>query len=247
MCSSSFDSSPQERLPLHSTYVHQSTTLLLHHPNLTLFPVARTPTKLTNLLLSKGVPSPTLSTHLTITEGNVLDPVAVRPVLCPNGKSVDLIVSGIGMVNLFVDNTLCTEAMHSILNTLADLRPANKPLMLAISTTGITAGARDVPILLGPLYHVALVKPHKDKREMERVLVSNAKESQAIRGAVIVRPTLLTSGASLLGEGKVKVGTEEKPAVGYTISREDVGRWIFEDFVDAKEQKWVGEKVSLTY
>jgi len=36
------------------------------------------------------------------------------------------------------------------------------------------------------------------------------------------------------------------PAVGYTISRDDVGKWIFESFV--KEGKaWVGQKVSLTY
>lgn len=83
---------------------------------------------------------------------------------------------------------------------------------------------------------------------MERVLAeqtAGGEVSESISGWVMVRPSLLTNGAAL-GEGSVRVGREEKPAVGYTISREDVGKWIFDNFVRG-EGKWVGEKVSLTY
>jgi len=152
------------------------------------------------------------------------------------------------MVNLFTENTLCGSAATSILSALVSLRPAEKPLLLVISTTGITAGPRDVPLLYAPLYHGLLVKPHKDKREMERLVAeqtASGRKSESISGWVIVRPTLLTNGAAL-GERKVRAGGGGAPAVGYTISRDDVGKWIFESFV--KEGKaWVGQKVSLTY
>lgn len=74
---------------------------------------------------------------------------------------------------------------------------------------------------------------------------AGGKVSESISGWVIVRPSLLTDGPAL-GERKVRVGREAKPAVGYTISREDVGGWIFDNFVKAGGS-WVGEKVSLTY
>lgn len=83
---------------------------------------------------------------------------------------------------------------------------------------------------------------------MERLVAeqtTTGRKSESISGWVMVRPTLLTNGAAL-GEGKVRAGMDGAPAVGYTISRDDVGKWIFENFV--KEGKaWVGQKVSLTY
>ena len=83
---------------------------------------------------------------------------------------------------------------------------------------------------------------------MERLVAeqtTTGRKSESISGWVMVRPTLLTNGAAL-GERKVRAGREGAPAVGYTISRDDVGKWIFENFV--KEGKvWVGQKVSLTY
>ena len=159
-------------------------------------------------------------------------------------------------MNLLKDNTICTDAANSILNSLASLQLAKdkRPMMLAISTTGITNGPRDVPLLLGPLYHGLLAKPHKDKREMERVLgtqmtaVGGGEEGPkaVVNGVVIVRPSLLSNGPAL-GPAKVRVGSEREPVVGYTISREDVGKWIFENFVEGGGKGWVGEKISLTY
>lgn len=64
---------------------------------------------------------------------------------------------------------------------------------------------------------------------------------------VIVRPSLLTNGKAL-GGTKIRTGTEERPAVGYTISREDVGRWMFENLVRGDAgARYVGKKVIITY
>ena len=63
---------------------------------------------------------------------------------------------------------------------------------------------------------------------------------------VIIRPSLFTSGKARGGD-KLRVGNEEKPAVGYTISREDVGLWIFENLVQGDGASYAGQKVSLTY
>lgn len=64
---------------------------------------------------------------------------------------------------------------------------------------------------------------------------------------VIVRPSLLTNGKAL-GGTKIRVGTEERPVVGYTIRREDVGRWVFENLVRGDAgARYVGEKVVITY
>ena len=220
--------------------------------------LARTPSKLTNLLLSKRVSQETMSSNLTIIQGDVLDSTAVLSTLRPSSRApAGLIISGIGMVNLFKENTICTDAINSILSALASLQLARdrRPMMLAISTTGISSGPRDVPLLMGPLYHGLLAKPHKDKREMERVLgqqmgaasgEEKGNEKAVLKGVVIVRASLLSNGPAL-GEAKVRVGSEREPAVGYTISREDVGLWIYENFVKSGGEGLGGEKISLTY
>ena len=83
---------------------------------------------------------------------------------------------------------------------------------------------------------------------MEDVLTTAAAEEQSnIRGAVIVRASLLTNGPACGGDA-LRVGNEQNPEVGYTVSREDVGRWIFENIVRNEDRdRWLGEKVCLTY
>ena len=146
-------------------------------------------------------------------------------------------------------NTICATASSTILSALALLQPSHKPLILVLSTTGISAGPRDIPLPVYPLYKLVLVNPHKDKSNMEKTLtdaMAGTKEAW-IRGVVIVRPSLLTDGPAL-GKATVRVGSERKPAVGYTISREDVGQWVFENVIqDESRDRWAGEKVSLTY
>ena len=156
-------------------------------------------------------------------------------------------------------NTICRTAASTILSALALLQPSPKPLILVISTTGISAGPRDVPLAFYPFYKTLLANPHKDKSAMEKTLTDAFANANAnattdpnpteswIRGVVIVRASLLTNGPAL-GKESVRVGSEGKPAVGYTISREDVGQWVFENVIrDESRDQWAGEKVSLTY
>lgn len=244
--------------------------------------VARTPSKLTSLLLSKGVSQSTITSQLNITEGDIRDVQAVKSVLSHDGKTAGIILSGIGKPSLLPPSqcpfqapsrkifgknplanlpgptgaytakkvTICADAASTILGALTDINLAQKPLVLGISSTGISAGPRDVPLLFYPLYKVLLARAHEDKHNMETLLTAATAEgssSNSIRGAVIVRASLLTNGAAR-GEPTLRVGSEQKPQVGYTVSREDVGQWIFENIVQNESRdRWLGEKVSLTY
>lgn len=108
---------------------------------------------------------------------------------------------------------------------------------------------------------MVLAIPHKDKRSMESQLAKAGKESGAeapIRAFAIVRPTLLFDGESK-GMGKIKSGwvvhpeavnagdkRAPGPAIGYSIRRNDVGLWIFEEIVK-KSEKWENKAISLSY
>lgn len=123
-----------------------------------------------------------------------------------------------------------------------------KPILTAVSTTGISP-KRDIPITMIPLYHWLLPIPHADKKIMEE-LVEKAAARNVIRGYVIVRPSLLTDGKRL-GLTGVRVGLEKEDgtgaAVGYTISRDDVGSFIFEKVILKDAEGLRNRKVSLTY
>ncbi|MCJ1470665.1 hypothetical protein MMC07_009311, partial [Pseudocyphellaria aurata] len=209
--------------------------------------LARTPSKLTELLLSKGVSQSAISTHLRVTQGDVRDVSAVKNALSPDGLTASIIVSGIGIYTLG-KITICAEAVNSILSALVELKPVQKPLIAVISSTGISAGPRDVPIPLVPLYKIILHNGHKDKHNMEQLLVDSLAQGASgrteppIRGFVFLRPSLLTNGPAA-GQPKLRVGTVPKPAVGYTVSREDVGKWIFNQLLANEDRdRWAGEK-----
>ena len=77
--------------------------------------------------------------------------------------------------------------------------------------------------------------------------MEEAERTGVVRAFTAVRPTLLTNGEAR-GVEKLRVGTEEEPAIGYTISREDVGMWMFEELMKGGgQERWKGKKVSLTY
>jgi len=171
--------------------------------------LARTPSKLTQMLLSRGVSQSTMSTHLTISTGDVLKVEDVKGSLSLDGRPADIIISGIGIFTLRGVNALCTNAITNIISALHFLNPAKKLILIAICSTGITTtGPRDVPFLLMPLYHWLLKNPHEDKRRMEAAIVKEAQSTEsAIGNFVIVRPTLLTNGKADDGS-KLRVGTE---------------------------------------
>lgn len=79
--------------------------------------------------------------------------------------------------------------------------------------------------------------------------------SPALGGFVGIRPSFLTN-SDAKGVSGVKVGVEdakgvESLAVGYTVAREDVGNWIFEEVLKgqkgAKGGMYENRFVTLTY
>ncbi|ORY73642.1 hypothetical protein BCR35DRAFT_314946 [Leucosporidium creatinivorum] len=211
--------------------------------------LVRTPQKLLDLLAARGVSSAKIEKHLVLLQGNALDVEAVKQVFT---VEVSLVIFGIGGAPAFSPNPLrlfltldqpeiCGKAMTTVLAALSTT-PCRPPIA-CISTTGLRSPARDVPLLLVPLYHWLLAIPHKDKQRMEDVLLESGREW------VIVKPSLLQDGE---GKGKVtRVGWEGeggKPAVGTFINRKSVGEWLFEEVVQVqKREQWVGRKVTLTW
>lgn len=233
--------------------------------------MVRSPAKLVRLLEEKGISQSTISSHLTIIEGKVQDLDAVkRTLVYPNqaDRLTDIIVSGIGgkpqlkqglhlRAPVTLDNpNICKETTRNILEALASLKRAaavGKPMVVVISTTGISK-RRDVPLAFYTMYHWLLAVPHEDKKVMEQLFDEAAAqgESSVIRGFVSARASLLVDGKPQ-GLKKVRVGWESEngsgpgPAIGYTITREDVGAWVFDQTIRSEmRDQWIGRKVTLT-
>lgn len=224
--------------------------------------MARDPKKLKTLLTERGIYDSVVANNLTIVKGNATDAEAVRQTLLYKDTPVDIIICGIGGKISFdnplkptLDNpTVCQDATRTILAAVQTLMQENpehqKPLLTVLSTTGISS-KRDLPVLMIPMYHWMLKVPHEDKKKMEDLIYEHAALPEAQRGLrnyMIVRPSFLTEGK---GDGlaKVKVGTEEKPAVGYVIARNDVGAWLFQHSVrNAMEadNEYLGKVVTIT-
>ncbi|GKZ31998.1 hypothetical protein AbraIFM66950_001015 [Aspergillus brasiliensis] len=184
---------------------------------------------------------------------------------------VSHIISGIGATGHlrgwcfeFDQPHICEEATRALLTALRNiyttyhpelLLPAHlkaRPLLTVISGMGVDPSQKqmDVPFLLRRVYHGLLHVPHADKWVMEEMLAKR-EAKELFRGVVTVRPGSLLTGDHMLGSGygyeKVRVGTErEKPSVGWTIPRADVGEWVFREVVVIGGGRWVDEKVTLT-
>jgi hypothetical protein len=96
--------------------------------------------------------------------------------------------------------------------------------------------------------------PHEDKKKMEALMLHGEGKT---RNWILIRPSFLAGGESM-GMEKIRVSTEtpdaspkerekESVAIGYTINREDVGLWIFEECVRGNGAKWKRKMVTLTY
>ncbi|TGZ78601.1 hypothetical protein EX30DRAFT_309848, partial [Ascodesmis nigricans] len=229
--------------------------------------VVRSPKKLQFLLTNRGISSETISTHLTIYHGSITDFFAVQSTL----QNCNTIILSIDGAPQFLPNPLrptldqpeiCHIAITTILTVLTNLITSsgatyNPRVLVALSSTG-TSHVRDVPLLLRPLYAWLLPVAHADKREMEREI--DMVPDGVLRGWVVVMPALLTDGGEP-GEVKVRAGWEMKRAeevggrwggvegvaVGYTVSREDVGAWVFKEVVEREERGWWEKKVRLAY
>ncbi|KAH9845341.1 NAD(P)-binding domain, partial [Teratosphaeria destructans] len=228
--------------------------------------LARTPSKLIAATNEKGVSIETIEKHLTVIEGNVKDVEAVKQTLSlgdGTGRVVDMVVSGIGGTPalqwslrrpvVLTDRTVCQDAISTILEALRRLKSSIRPSLFTVSTTGISPKPkpRDVPLLFVPFYMWALQDPHEDKKVMEERLADHMllpHGQQVLETYVNVKASLLMDGPGM-GLEKVREGIDEKPAIGYTIQRADVGKWIFERLVDAPAVKevWRGKSVTVTY
>lgn len=125
------------------------------------------------------------------------------------------------------------------------------PRFVGISSTGLSTTGRDVAIPMLPVYRILLVPMHADKRKMEAAIMQSG-----LRWC-IVRPSHLTDGESK-GLKSVKVGVEVvnkdgkaeliKREIGYSIRREDVGLWIFEELISGGGKgEWESKIASLQY
>lgn len=209
--------------------------------------LCRSPLKLTTLF------TPDTTTNLELVQGNAHDMAAVsRCLQTMEGKLVDSIVFTIGgkpvLSKLSVDDpNVCGKGMSTLLESLAGLRRdgiTGRPYIIACSTTGISQFGRDVPLAMVPLYHFMLKIPHEDKRTMEDSLVASGEDYTIVRASLLVNSE--TKKAIRVGIEDPKTGLESK-TIGYTISREDTGKWITDNLILKQEAKYTSKIASITY
>lgn len=208
--------------------------------------LCRTPSKLTAVFPADTTP------NLKIVQGDAHDVGSVSKCLqAEDGKFVDVVMSSIGSKPIISklsieDPDCCKKGAAILVEALTQLRSngvTGNPHLIAMSSTGFSRFGRDIPLAMVPLYK-ALKVPHQDKIIMENRLI----ESNEVY--TIVRASLLTSGESTkeirVGIEDVKTGREAK-AIGYTISREDAGKWIAENMVLKEIARYTNKIVSITY
>ncbi|KAK7511879.1 uncharacterized protein IWZ02DRAFT_98626 [Phyllosticta citriasiana] len=216
--------------------------------------LVRSEQKLLGILKERNVSDAAIANHLRIVTGSVKDPEAVYRTLEP---AVDIVISGVGGKPQFTPNplkptlddpTICQDATRTIFDAIRRLG-GPRPQLVVLSTTGISNTGRDIPIAMMPLYHWLLAVPHKDKKVMEDMIVAETRKPEAERAidsAIIIRPSLLTNGPTTSMD-KIRVGSDKEPQIGYTISRDDVGLWLFESAVKPGKRGEGARIVSITY
>lgn len=155
--------------------------------------------------------------------------------------------SGFSMANMGMEDAhVCENGITVVLDAIADLRRAGvsgNPHIVVFSSTGISKFGRDIPALMVPFYY-ALKTPHEDKVAMENKVAGSGASF------TIVRASFLVNGES---KKNVRVGLEdpkhgvESKAIGYTISREDAGKWVAQNLVLEKKLRYVNKTATITY
>lgn len=184
-----------------------------------------------------------------------------------------MIISGVGgapdfsapLAPKFSGKTICQDTVRNILSVLRREQGGGvgggKPVLVVISTTGITA-KRDIPLAMVPLYNLVLRTPHADKKVMEGLVFEEAactEEERVLSDYVMIRPSLLTNGPAgknkmrVLkgnGEGMNTAGGLACPFVGYTVCREDVGGFMFglvKGLEGEEGREYFGSVVSISH
>ncbi|MCJ1312560.1 hypothetical protein MMC25_006234 [Agyrium rufum] len=208
--------------------------------------LCRDPSKLTTVFPN--------TSNLEIIEGNIHDTATIaRCLRTKEGRLVDGIVFTIGSKPKITykivsdDPTVCGAGMTKLIQTIAQLRSegvTGQPWIVAVSTTGMSKYGRDYPLALFFIYKVLLSGAHEDKRVMEEALIDSGEDF------TVVRCSLLTNGAS---DAMVRAGIEgpktglESKVIGYTISREDAGKWIAQNVMLGRDPKYLKKTASITY
>jgi hypothetical protein len=217
-----------------------------------------------------GVSNEIVESQLIVTEGSSRD---VKTVVRLLRSDPELIFSGITSLPKFSinpfrpigmqDATITGDSAIAIINALRELRStgriSNSPLYIPISSTG-HGSQRDQPLLLIPLYLWLLPIAQEDTAVLEKVVREAANEADSpLGGYVMLRAPLLTHG-KMKGRESVRVGwiwedevfknqdeEEQGIKIGWTISRLDLAKWMFEELVQGDAYKWKGKCVYLTY
>ncbi|KAI6085536.1 NAD(P)-binding protein [Hypoxylon rubiginosum] len=183
--------------------------------------------------------------NLHVVEGNAHDVAAVsRCLSVPDHPQqlVDAVVSSIGGAFVFSKMTLddpqvCEKGAATLIEAIAAVRKQQqengnvaaaswRPRVVVVSSSGLARTGRDYPLPMIPMYKWMLKVPHADKRAMEKTIVDGAAKGYTY---TIVRPSLLVDDAAPTRE--VRVGIDDDFVVGYTISRDDTGRWMYESLL----------------
>lgn len=230
--------------------------------------LARTPDKLRNLLTERGIPDETIQSRLRIIEGGIRDDQAVQATIrFADQTAADKIMFGVGgtpvlRFHLYPvtlnDPSICYDGLKKVLDAYKSVtystpgRDNHRAHVIVISTTGISK-TRDVPLAFTLLYHWLLAVPHVDKKKMEALL----PEASNLVDWTAVRPSLLQDGAAAplakIREGWEQVppgsSTGPGPAIGYTITRDSVGSWVFQRLMrggPAESQQWFSKAATIT-
>ncbi|KAJ4136519.1 hypothetical protein NW768_004134 [Fusarium equiseti] len=190
---------------------------------------------------------------LRLVEGNAHDSKAVSDCLVKSdGTLVDEILFSIGGKpvpwSLTIDDPkVCEVGITVLLESITQLRKdgrTGKPLIVAVSTIGTSRFGRDYPLVMYPIYNLAIAVARDDKIAMTDKLASSGESF------CVVRASLLVDGQS---DAPVRVGIEdpekgrEKEEIGYTISRDDAGRWIADNLILGRKDEYVNKIVSITW
>ncbi|ORX47447.1 hypothetical protein DM01DRAFT_1410203 [Hesseltinella vesiculosa] len=169
---------------------------------------------------------------LTLVKGSADDKDAVRRAV----ENADVVVFSIGSAPTktmqMADPDVCARCSKVLLDVVSEMdKKPNR--IIFVSSTGVTDKS-EVPLLLRPLYKLLISKAHEDKRAMEEVVHAKNPVDH-----IIVRPSMFTDGAQT-----EKYRTSSERLVGYTVSRADVGHFMFTQCLD--KDTWLNKSVIVT-
>jgi NAD(P)-dependent dehydrogenase (short-subunit alcohol dehydrogenase family) len=208
--------------------------------------LCRDPSKLIKIFPSESTP------NLKVIKGNAHDVAAVSQCIQADGRIVDVIVTTIGAKpiphKMTVDDPdVCKKGAATLLDALAQLRSSGikgSPYIIACSTAGFSRFGRDIPLAMRPIYALFVRVPGADKVVMEDRFANSGEKF------TIVRPSHLGDGES---SKTIRVGIEDpktgpvSDVTGYSISREDAGKWLAENLVLQMDTKYLNKNVLITY